>query len=238
MVNLQPGSSPLVIDQGQAPEALLDTYQAERLPVMRNILLQKTEAITDLAMSSTSPRPEAAPQSGPASRAVRAGAASDSIPGQPDRDWLSTQPPLRQPRAGRQTTRRRPRARRARPVPGGPRRGLAGRIAVRCPRPEPLHAAGRPSGGLRHSRRGLCAEAAQARGRSFASFPGRAAPRTSAARAVRGELRRSPGVLLVRPDGYVGFAGGKRASAEHLDAYCRRWLTAREAAGAPEREAA
>jgi hypothetical protein len=32
--------------------------------------------------------------------------------------------------------------------------------------------------------------------------------------------------FLVRPDSYVGFAGGERAAGRHLDAYCRRWLTA------------
>jgi hypothetical protein len=45
-------------------------------------------------------------------------------------------------------------------------------------------------------------------------------------------------VFLVRPDGYLGFVGGKRASAEHLDEYCRRWLTARQEARTPERQAA
>jgi 2-polyprenyl-6-methoxyphenol hydroxylase-like FAD-dependent oxidoreductase len=38
------------------------------------------------------------------------------------------------------------------------------------------------------------------------------------------------GVVLVRPDGYIGFVGGKHASASHLDAYCRRWLVPRESA--------
>jgi hypothetical protein len=37
---------------------------------------------------------------------------------------------------------------------------------------------------------------------------------------------RSDGVFLVRPDGYVGFASGEHGSARQLDAYCRRWLTA------------
>ena len=36
---------------------------------------------------------------------------------------------------------------------------------------------------------------------------------------------RSGGVFLVRPDGYLGFAGGERAAVRHLDTYCRRWLT-------------
>jgi 2-polyprenyl-6-methoxyphenol hydroxylase-like FAD-dependent oxidoreductase len=43
-------------------------------------------------------------------------------------------------------------------------------------------------------------------------------------RAVFGD---SNGVFLVRPDGYVGFEGGKHASPKHLEAYCGRWLTAR-----------
>jgi hypothetical protein len=33
------------------------------------------------------------------------------------------------------------------------------------------------------------------------------------------------GVILVRPDGYVGFVGGKQATGRHLAAYCERWLT-------------
>jgi len=37
---------------------------------------------------------------------------------------------------------------------------------------------------------------------------------------------RSGSAFLVRPDGYVGFAGGEHASARHHDAYCRQWLTA------------
>jgi 2-polyprenyl-6-methoxyphenol hydroxylase-like FAD-dependent oxidoreductase len=37
---------------------------------------------------------------------------------------------------------------------------------------------------------------------------------------------RSDGVVLVRPDGYVGFAGGKHASTRRFRDYCMRWLTA------------
>ena len=37
---------------------------------------------------------------------------------------------------------------------------------------------------------------------------------------------RSNGVFLVRPDGYVGFASGERAWPRQLDAYCRLWLSA------------
>jgi hypothetical protein len=42
-------------------------------------------------------------------------------------------------------------------------------------------------------------------------------------------LGHASGVILVRPDGYVGFAGGKHATGRHLAAYCRRWLTASHA---------
>lgn len=38
-------------------------------------------------------------------------------------------------------------------------------------------------------------------------------------------LGNASGVILVRPDGYVAFAGGKHASGRHLAAYCSRWLT-------------
>lgn len=41
----------------------------------------------------------------------------------------------------------------------------------------------------------------------------------------QGIFGRSDGVFLVRPDGYVGFSG-ERASARQVDAYCREWLTA------------
>jgi hypothetical protein len=37
---------------------------------------------------------------------------------------------------------------------------------------------------------------------------------------------RSAGVFLVRPDGYLGLAAGEPAAAGHLRAYCHRWLTA------------
>jgi FAD binding domain len=37
---------------------------------------------------------------------------------------------------------------------------------------------------------------------------------------------RSNGVFLVRPDGYVGFASGEHAWTRQLDAYCRLWLSA------------
>jgi hypothetical protein len=42
-------------------------------------------------------------------------------------------------------------------------------------------------------------------------------------------LGHTSGVVLVRPDGYVAFAGGKHATGRHLAAYCSRWLTASQA---------
>ncbi len=37
------------------------------------------------------------------------------------------------------------------------------------------------------------------------------------------------GILLIRPDGYIGFEGDGEALATHLTAYCQRWLTANAA---------
>jgi 2-polyprenyl-6-methoxyphenol hydroxylase-like FAD-dependent oxidoreductase len=47
-------------------------------------------------------------------------------------------------------------------------------------------------------------------------------------------LGHASGMILVRPDGYVGFAGGKHAKGRHLEAYCGRWLTASQAPVARE----
>jgi 2-polyprenyl-6-methoxyphenol hydroxylase-like FAD-dependent oxidoreductase len=54
------------------------------------------------------------------------------------------------------------------------------------------------------------------------------APATGEAdrKRFRAVLGHASGVILVRPDGYVGFAGGKHATGRHLAAYCKRWLTA------------
>jgi 2-polyprenyl-6-methoxyphenol hydroxylase-like FAD-dependent oxidoreductase len=53
------------------------------------------------------------------------------------------------------------------------------------------------------------------------------APAPEAARErFQAVFGRSDGVFVVRPDGYVGFASGEQASARQLDAYCRVWLTA------------
>jgi hypothetical protein len=52
-----------------------------------------------------------------------------------------------------------------------------------------------------------------------------AAPPSASARArFDASFGRSKGVFLVRPDGYLGFVGGKRTSDKDLDGYCRRWL--------------
>ena len=53
------------------------------------------------------------------------------------------------------------------------------------------------------------------------------APAPEAARErFQAVFGRSDGVFLVRPDGYVGFASGEYAWARQLDAYCRLWLSA------------
>jgi hypothetical protein len=51
------------------------------------------------------------------------------------------------------------------------------------------------------------------------------APETGRER-LQAVFGRSNGVLLVRPDGYVGFASGEYAWTRQLDAYCRLWLSA------------
>jgi hypothetical protein len=53
------------------------------------------------------------------------------------------------------------------------------------------------------------------------------APAPEAARErFQAVFGRSDGVFLVRPDGYVGFASGEHAWTRQLDAYCRLWLNA------------
>jgi 2-polyprenyl-6-methoxyphenol hydroxylase-like FAD-dependent oxidoreductase len=53
------------------------------------------------------------------------------------------------------------------------------------------------------------------------------APAPEAARErFQAVFGRSNGVFLVRPDGYVGFASGEHAWTRQLDAYCRLWLSA------------
>src|ERR1700751_865092 len=53
------------------------------------------------------------------------------------------------------------------------------------------------------------------------------APAPEAARErFQAVFGRSNGVFLVRPDGYVGFASGEQAWTRQLDAYCRLWLSA------------
>jgi 2-polyprenyl-6-methoxyphenol hydroxylase-like FAD-dependent oxidoreductase len=53
-----------------------------------------------------------------------------------------------------------------------------------------------------------------------------ASPPEAARERFQAVFGRSNGVFLVRPDGYVGFASGEHAWSRQLDAYCRRWLSA------------
>ena len=52
------------------------------------------------------------------------------------------------------------------------------------------------------------------------------APAAAARERFEAVFGRSNSVFLVRPDGYVGFASGERAWTRQLDAYCRLWLSA------------
>jgi hypothetical protein len=52
------------------------------------------------------------------------------------------------------------------------------------------------------------------------------APAEAARERFHTVFGRSDGVFLVRPDGYVGFASGEQAWTQQFDAYCRLWLSA------------
>lgn len=213
-----------LVMRGLAPEALLDTYEAERLPVMRNIL-NKTEAITGV-MSSRRPIVRGllrhlAPRLGKTRPVQR------SVPFRVSQIAVGY-----------------------RRSPLSDHHGRAGRLRAGDRVPDMPVLARVAHGGAWEERRlfglldplrftllvahpegdGAAAvdwcDAVRAwpiiRVVGISSHPGDAARRRFAA-----TLGRSRGVFLVRPDGYVGFAGGKSASAEHLQSYCRRWLAPR-----------
>ena len=167
----------------------------------------------------------------------RAGAAARPAPRQPDCGSLPAEPALRQPREGRPIARRRPRARRARPEPAWPtampgRRDCCSAFWTRAASRSWSSIPKGPTPWTRPFAR-RCA-----RGPSFVSWGSRRRPPPIARARFEASFGRLGGAFLVRPDGYVGFVGGKRAAGEHLDAYCRRWLTAHPSAQAPERRAA
>lgn len=213
-----------LVMEGQAREALLDTYEQERLPVQRNVL-RNTERVTDV-MSSRRPIVRAllrhlAPRLGrarPVQRIVpyrisqiaigyrrsplsahhgRAGLlrAGDRVPDAPVLSRLAHGDAWQQ----------------------RPLFGLLDplRLTLLVVHPDTSDTpsvdwcgAVQPWPAIR--------------------VVGIAPPSDDAARArFHAIFGRSRGVLLVRPDGYVGFAGDDHASAGHLDAYCRRWFVPR-----------
>lgn len=224
-----------LVIRGEAPDALLDTYEQERLPVMRSIL-RKTEKITDF-MSSKRPfvrrlLRDVAPRiarSRPAQHMVLVRVSQIAV--RYRRSPLSVQ----HGRAGRLHAGDRvpDLAVRSRMVHGEAwqERSLFGvldpsRFTLLVVHPE----------GADGTTTDWCG-AVQAW--PIIRVVGIAPPSDEAGRARFHEtIGRSSGVLLVRPDGYAGFVGGKNASAVDLEGYCRRWLTAREAARAPEKKAA
>jgi 2-polyprenyl-6-methoxyphenol hydroxylase-like FAD-dependent oxidoreductase len=215
-----------LVIHGQAPQALLDTYEQERLPVMRNVL-RKTETITDLLGS---PRPVVRRLIG------RLG------------PWLGGARKVQEIAPFRISQL----AVGYRRSPLSAHHGRAGRLHAGDRVPD-LLVRGRTAHGEGWQERTLSGLVDPGRFTLLVVHPvasdgagvdwcaavrpwepvirvvGIAPPSDEGARArFHAAFGRSSGVLLVRPDGYVGFAGGRHASPRHLDAYCRRWLTARE----------
>jgi 2-polyprenyl-6-methoxyphenol hydroxylase-like FAD-dependent oxidoreductase len=211
-----------LVIKGEAPVALLDTYEEERLPVMRNVL-RKTERITDL-MSSRRPLVRRLLRS----VAPRIGRAAP----------LLRQVPLRVSQLAIGYRR----------SPLSVNRGRAGRLRAGDRVPDALVRSRVAHGDdwregflfelLDPSRFTLLVVHPEGSDGAAVDWcdavtpwpiiriAGIARPSDAAARArFEATFGRSRGVFLVRPDGYVGFAGGKRASGKDLAAYCRRWLT-------------
>jgi hypothetical protein len=213
-----------LVIQGQAPDALLDTYQEERVPVMRDIL-RKTETLTNL-MGSRRPLLRRLLR-GLAPRLGRARSVQQMVPFRVSQIAIGyRRSPLsvNHGRAGRLRAGDR--------VPDWPvlsrvtdgeawqDRSLFGLLDPSRFTLLVVHPAGSDAVGV-----DFC-EAV--RPWPIIRVVGIAPPSDASARArFEASFGRSRGVFLVRPDGYIGFVGGKRASDKDLDAYCRRWLTAR-----------
>jgi hypothetical protein len=211
-----------LVMRGQAPSILLDTYEQDRLPVMRHVLT-RTEGLTSV-MGSESPlvrtlfnfvgpwiggaglvQDNAAAQMSQIALGYRdsplsanhahGGAllAGDRVPDLPVRVWHND---------AWQDDRLHAVLDPSRFVL------LATRPDQTAARPAGVSEAVRPWGDLIRVAEIMPAvgEAAQARFRSvFGHYAG---------------------ALLVRPDGYAGLAAGGHGAAAHVQSYCRRWLTA------------
>jgi 2-polyprenyl-6-methoxyphenol hydroxylase-like FAD-dependent oxidoreductase len=214
-----------MVINGEAPEALLDTYEQERLPVMRDVL-STTEMLTDLVGSSHPVVRRLISQLGPWVGA--AGKVQELVPFRISQLALGY-----------------------RGSPLSAHHGRAGRLhagdrlpdlLVRC---RTAHGEGwreKPVFAIVDPYFTLLVVQPDADGAAGVDWceavrpwepvirvVGIAPPSGEAARArFHAAFGRSRAVFLVRPDGYVGFAGGKHASARHLASYCRRWLTVRE----------
>jgi hypothetical protein len=211
-----------LVIKGDAPVALLDTYEEERVPVMRNVL-RKTERITDLMTSRRSLVRTLL--RGLAPRLGRAPPVQRQVPFRVSQIAIAY-----------------------RRSPLSVNRGRAGRLRAGDRVPD-LLVRSRVAHGDEWRERFLFELLDPSRFTLLVVHPedsdaavvdwcdavspwpiiriaGIAPPSDAAARArFRATFGRSRGVFLVRPDGYVGFAGGKRASDADLGAYCGRWLT-------------
>jgi 2-polyprenyl-6-methoxyphenol hydroxylase-like FAD-dependent oxidoreductase len=211
-----------LVIKGEAPVVLLDTYEEERVPVLRNVV-RKTETITDL-MSSRRPLIRSLFRS-LAPRLGRVPPVQRQVP------FRVSQIAIGYRRSSLSVN-----------------RGRAGRLRAGDRVPDVLVRSRVAHGDdwrerflfelLDPSHFTLLVVHPEGSGGApvdwcgaVSPWPvirvvGLAPPSDAAARArFEATFGRSSGVFLVRPDGYVGFAGGKRASVVDLDAYCRRWLT-------------
>jgi hypothetical protein len=200
--------------KGQAPPALLDTYEQERLPVMRDVLA-KTEGLTNVIASEQQVGPWT--QEAEMAQDTIATRISQLAIGYRDSPLSATS--LHE---GLQAGDRVPDL----PVRSHSEGGAGWQERTLFSLLDP-------------SRFSLLvvrfAEAAAAPAELYGAVqPWRhlmdvveLAPAPEAARErFQAVFGRSDGVFLVRPDGYVGFASGEHASTRQLDAYCRRWLSA------------
>ncbi len=219
MVNL--GWKLALVMRGQAPAALLDTYEQDRLPVMRSVL-SRTEGLTDV-IGSENPvvrglLNHVGPWFGGAAIVQEAATARISQTALAYRDS-----PLSANHAhggGLHAGDR---------VPDMPVR-VRGDSGWRA---DTLLAVLDPSRFVllvvHADEAGPGSEGIGDAVRPWADVIGIADLSAATGEAARARFRaafgRSAGAFLVRPDGYVGLATGEHEAARHLQAYCRRWLT-------------